>query len=188
VDAADYTVWRNTLGINTLAFIGADGDGDGTIDQDDFLVWKEHYGETVPVPAAGAAAAQSVPDDKPLTAVGQAVPDDEPHSVAAATAPLPPRQEVRQAEPDLRDAAISTSLDLRHNALRRRQPTSAPDQRDAALLTWFRRWGPNANDRAVDAGAKVSGLGQATDDTRRDHSDAALDAAFDELATAVPLL
>jgi hypothetical protein len=51
VNAADYTVWRNTLGSTTM--LEADGSGpsgspDSLIDNFDYLFWKEHYGETVP--------------------------------------------------------------------------------------------------------------------------------------------
>ena len=48
VDAADYTVWRNTLGLSVVTpYVGADGDGDGAIDSADYSVWKSHYGESI---------------------------------------------------------------------------------------------------------------------------------------------
>jgi hypothetical protein len=54
VDAVDYTVWRNTLGTGGLAaYAGADGNGNGSIGPEDYLVWKTHYGETLPPPAMG---------------------------------------------------------------------------------------------------------------------------------------
>ncbi len=56
VDAADYTVWRDTLGATVPAYVGADGDGDGLIGQGDYLVWKAHYGETYQAPAAALSA------------------------------------------------------------------------------------------------------------------------------------
>ena len=53
VDAADYTVWRDTLGSNVAPFSGADGDGGGIVDQADYDVWRDHFGQTLatPVPA-----------------------------------------------------------------------------------------------------------------------------------------
>jgi hypothetical protein len=46
VDAADYAVWRKTLGITGIpSYSGADGNGNGSIGQDDFAVWKAHFGE-----------------------------------------------------------------------------------------------------------------------------------------------
>jgi hypothetical protein len=46
VDAADYTVWRNSLnqaGPNLIA----DGNRDGMVTQLDFAFWKSHYGESI---------------------------------------------------------------------------------------------------------------------------------------------
>jgi hypothetical protein len=42
VDAADYTVWRNTLGSTIL--LAADGDANGTVDAGDYGVWRATYG------------------------------------------------------------------------------------------------------------------------------------------------
>ncbi|TWT97553.1 Quinoprotein glucose dehydrogenase B precursor [Botrimarina colliarenosi] len=63
VDAADYTVWRDTSG-QTGAGLAADGDGDGEVDSDDYGVWASAYGsggstsrsESVPEPAGVLAA------------------------------------------------------------------------------------------------------------------------------------
>jgi hypothetical protein len=44
VDAADYTVWRDTLGSTTD--LRADGNGDGIIDATDYMNWKAGYGFT----------------------------------------------------------------------------------------------------------------------------------------------
>ena len=64
VDAADYVVWRNTLGqtvpnygqSNAALGTGADGDGDGVITDADYDVWRARFGETASgasLPAAG---------------------------------------------------------------------------------------------------------------------------------------
>ncbi len=48
VDAADFVLWRKTLGTTGVpAYSGADGDGDGMVDQDDYGVWRAHFGQTV---------------------------------------------------------------------------------------------------------------------------------------------
>jgi hypothetical protein len=44
VDAADYTVWRNTLG-QIGAGLAADGNANGRIDSGDYTIWKSNFGE-----------------------------------------------------------------------------------------------------------------------------------------------
>jgi hypothetical protein len=55
VETADYVLWRNTLAAGGAAFAGADGDGDGMVDQDDYPIWRRNFGRTLP-PAAAAMA------------------------------------------------------------------------------------------------------------------------------------
>lgn len=58
VDAADYTVWRDTFGQTVTALSGADGDGDGEIGQGDYDLWASRFGDApgvataVPEPSA----------------------------------------------------------------------------------------------------------------------------------------
>jgi hypothetical protein len=51
VDAADYTVWRDTLG-QSGAMLDADGDHDGTVNAPDYGIWATNFGAT-----PGSAAA-----------------------------------------------------------------------------------------------------------------------------------
>jgi hypothetical protein len=53
VDAADYVIWRDTLGSPVTPSSGADGDGDGMIGSGDYDVWRAHFGATA---GSGAAA------------------------------------------------------------------------------------------------------------------------------------
>ncbi|HMO87300.1 MAG TPA: hypothetical protein PKC18_20505, partial [Lacipirellulaceae bacterium] len=73
VDAADYTVWRNSLGDNVVRFEGADGNGDMIVDHDDYLLWKAMYGTAAPVPVTalgvGGLAGQSLPVPEPASAL-----------------------------------------------------------------------------------------------------------------------
>jgi hypothetical protein len=72
VDAADYTVWRDTLGQTVaMAGDGADGTGpggmpDGLVDQLDYQFWKDRFGNVVPGAgggsAGGLAASVAVPE------------------------------------------------------------------------------------------------------------------------------
>jgi hypothetical protein len=58
VDAADYSVWRDTLGGIDLA---ADGNHDGLVNQLDYDFWVAHFGETV----GSGAGAVLPPGDSP---------------------------------------------------------------------------------------------------------------------------
>jgi hypothetical protein len=60
VDAADYVVWRKTLGQFVQRFFGADGDGSGKIDDADFDVWRSHFGSGQPPGGVAAAVPEPV--------------------------------------------------------------------------------------------------------------------------------
>jgi len=63
VDAADYVVWRNSLGA-TGAGLAADGDGDQMVTQLDYSIWKANFG----IRAYGAASpTQLSPVPEPST-------------------------------------------------------------------------------------------------------------------------
>lgn len=65
VDAADYTVWRNTLGqVVDPHGSGADGNANGEIDAGDYLFWKERYGDVIP---SGSGGLSSVPEPATVT-------------------------------------------------------------------------------------------------------------------------
>jgi hypothetical protein len=68
VDAADYVIWRRTLGESGIG-LPADGSGNGSIGPEDYNVWAANLGSSV-LPAA-AAMAVYVPE--PTTAVPMAV-------------------------------------------------------------------------------------------------------------------
>src|SRR5262249_27231659 len=61
VDAADYTVWSDTLGAAVPAATAADGNGSGNVDVGDLDVWKEHFGASIPVVTIGGSG--SVAED-----------------------------------------------------------------------------------------------------------------------------
>jgi len=42
IDAADYVIWRKTLGSTTL--LAADANGSGMVDPVDYLIWKQNFG------------------------------------------------------------------------------------------------------------------------------------------------
>jgi hypothetical protein len=63
VDAADYVLWRDTLGLSGSG-PAADGNGNGQIDPGDYDVWRADFGQTV-----GASAIASRPVPEPATFV-----------------------------------------------------------------------------------------------------------------------
>lgn len=63
VDAADYTIWRDTLG-QTGAGLAADGNHNNMIDAGDYDVWKTNLGTTG---GSGAAAATLVPEPNAIS-------------------------------------------------------------------------------------------------------------------------
>jgi hypothetical protein len=62
VDAADYTVWRDTLGQTVPNGTGADGNANGTIDSGDYDFWKMRFGNLAPGAGGGAGTRSAVPE------------------------------------------------------------------------------------------------------------------------------
>lgn len=69
VDAADFVVWRQTLGQNGIG-LAADGSGNGTIGQSDYDTWRQNFGSSTLAAAAVAAAAVPEPAAGVPIAVG----------------------------------------------------------------------------------------------------------------------
>ena len=66
VDAADYVVWRKTLGQNVALGTRADGNGDGTINPADYTVWRTNFGITR---TGEGSAISNVPEPGAMTLV-----------------------------------------------------------------------------------------------------------------------
>lgn len=64
VDAADYVLWRETLGqVAAPAGNGADGNSNGTIDSGDYTFWRAHFGNILAGSAAGSTLSEvTVPE------------------------------------------------------------------------------------------------------------------------------
>ncbi len=90
VDAADYVLWRNTLGQEVWPFNGADGNGDGIIDSGDYDVWTTHFGQTA---GSGSGAATNAAVPEPASIV-----------LLLATFLIPRLRRVRAPLPKSRDA------------------------------------------------------------------------------------
>jgi hypothetical protein len=65
VDAADYTLWRDTLG-RTGSGLAADGNGNNQIDTGDYTVWKSHFGQTN---GGGSGAGMNAAVPEPATLI-----------------------------------------------------------------------------------------------------------------------
>jgi hypothetical protein len=68
VDAADYTVWRDSLG-STGVDLTADGNGDELVDAADYHVWRSNYGNSLMNTASTSGLtsnAASVPEPSAL--------------------------------------------------------------------------------------------------------------------------
>lgn len=61
VDAADYTVWLDSLGGSVAAGSGADGNSNGIIDQADYQFWKNRFGDVT-----GTATGTLVPESSTI--------------------------------------------------------------------------------------------------------------------------
>jgi GH35 family endo-1,4-beta-xylanase len=59
VDAADYVVWRRSLGTSVTPGTAADGNNDGQVTMADLNVWKQHFGESMPAGFAEASVPES---------------------------------------------------------------------------------------------------------------------------------
>jgi hypothetical protein len=60
VNAADYTIWRDTLGASAVSGLAADGSGNHLVDQPDYDLWKMHFGEKAQITFNSVAGAGSL--------------------------------------------------------------------------------------------------------------------------------
>jgi hypothetical protein len=74
VDAADYTVWRDTLGQTgqdlAADFTGPGGTPDGVVDSLDYDFWVANFGATAP--GSGASSLTTVPEPSSLVLITMA--------------------------------------------------------------------------------------------------------------------
>ncbi|HEX4412653.1 MAG TPA: laminin B domain-containing protein [Lacipirellulaceae bacterium] len=66
VDAADYVLWRDTLG-QAGTNLAADGNGNGMVDAGDFDVWRSHFSRTA---ASGTALDTATVPEPQITILG----------------------------------------------------------------------------------------------------------------------
>lgn len=136
VNAADYTVYRDTLGQIVTPLEGADADGSGLIDAADRAAWIATYGQVIPVAAAslvyeaGAGDVERVSEPSsttspttarlPLLVVGRPGTESTPNAFAATRVAF---------RPTARANAVDTALLMASPT----PPASEPTAVDAAL-------------------------------------------------------
>jgi CSLREA domain-containing protein len=155
VNAADYTVWRNTLGASVAQFAGADGDGDGMVGPDDYGVWKAHFGESLDEPGAGSAA-DSAGGELGGPAVATTVariaePDNHVTGGSAANSAVPESPSLQFFVPP-QAAAKGPQASVRGSS-RALHCLAAIDE---ALVAWLRSRGSTRADQASDDDARIS--------------------------------
>lgn len=94
VNAADYTLYRDTLGQVVTPLTGADADGSGMVDEADYDIWTATYGQVItPAPAialATASPADPTPSEAPyLHDLSFILPTSPQRDAAFATLPAP---------------------------------------------------------------------------------------------------
>lgn len=57
VDQGDFDVWRNNFGQSVTPYMLGDGNGNGSVDAADYTIWRDNFSRTLPGAGAGAAAA-----------------------------------------------------------------------------------------------------------------------------------
>jgi len=163
VEAADFVLWRKTLGASVPNFSGADGSGNGVVGAEDYGVWATNFGRT-------AAAAGSHADGSGLEAEGEfpAQAMSELRQVRAA--------EVRIADFGWRTGAVGESRVASRRAEQAAQAASR--WHDAALLAWLTWREAEEELRADDAGVVPYDRSAADASPRTDLQDAALEAVL----------
>jgi hypothetical protein len=124
VGAADFVVWRKTLGTSVPNFSGADGDGSGVVDQADYGLWRANFGASQPDSAAASVVAALA--DQPQAGRTTATPKPVGHVAAGF---LPEGQVVTVLAHSGRD--FGSRLSSAETA------TDASPEREAALLAFL---------------------------------------------------
>lgn len=178
VDAADYSVWRDTLGSTTDLRADASGPTVGTpngiVDQADYTFWKSHFGNTLP--AAGSAATTSAPSVAAVMAPASPNPQS---TLASKSSLLAPESFPLTSNPQsaIENPKFTTLAPRRVPSVWFLVP---PSTLDSALLTWLATQTNQPSDQPAIALSKP-----AKSDNVDPHTDLdALDTAFATIATS----
>jgi subtilisin-like proprotein convertase family protein len=153
VDGSDYIVWRRALGSHVNSFSGADGDGNGIVEQADLSVWQSHYGQTLPGSGSGSALATAAAGSGAET---QSLQVSEPAPVAAAPKPFSAVQAPFSTQVAANVVAVATgdsakssvgsmqvyevvsvNAIVEHDTIVIERPSESTSSSDLGLLAWL---------------------------------------------------
>jgi hypothetical protein len=182
VDAADYTLWRDTNGTNVTAATGADGNGDGKVDALDDGVWTTNFGQTLPVLGAGSGAATAPAPADPLRGYPAVAPDVALQHVLAE--PVAPDAQALAANVDsVQVSPLSLNNVNQFDAAPLIGRSTVTSPRDNALLLLLATQ-TDAGPLPSDSSSHSSADSVATDE-RHDNSLEAVDDVFASLAVSL---
>ncbi|HEY4234018.1 MAG TPA: choice-of-anchor Q domain-containing protein [Lacipirellulaceae bacterium] len=173
VDAADYTLWRDTMGATVVAASGADGNGDGVVDAKDYAVWAANFGETLPAGAGsgvgsgefGMGSAEFVQASSEVARIGEdPLPLDDSRPLRKGEVRIEVALTLRQVLPRPALGALGVP------------PLAVSSSRDDALLVWLAGREEGRSIRQAHAG-KAEGPPQRVDSGGKAESKAGDDSA-----------
>ncbi len=186
--------WRNSI----PTYFGADGDGDGRVDDDDYGVWRSHFGQTLPPPGGSAVAGVYDPGSGVAATVDVIAHDAGLIEATNNTAGLIEATNNNAglieasyssgvsaaARPTIPDVPAETRAQQGMNPIHPHPsplPAGEGENRDDALVAWLASRGDDREGDSVETGP-VTNDGTARDAT--DDAFDAFDAAFSTLVGA----
>lgn len=131
VNAADYTVWRDSLNQSVIPYSGADADGNGLVDAADRQIWLDTYGMVIAPPSAAKVSTflTSTTTSDVISAAEHPLAAPQTLAEASSTAP-PPMALVIVGTPLEAGTGATTTRPIRAPY----QPETRSQAFDAALL------------------------------------------------------
>jgi hypothetical protein len=169
VDAADYLVWRKTLGATVANYSGADGSGNGTVGPEDYDIWRANFGNVLPSDAgSGSELIQEQPQENVTLKIAGKLDNSETAGSVINILLVSPLEAKVQGPPAIESSLATDSL---RGALSRltvgtRRVISRPLRGTASSETSFVRAMSHRQDEAL-----IAWLSRAADrDVRGDNS------------------
>ncbi len=147
VDAADYTLYRGTLGQSVMPFSGADGNGNGVIDTGDYNVWRANFGNTLPLD--GSVAVLTSENENERTREESPAPLIVSVVTTIPETVLPAQGAAAILPPSVVSSYLPVSETVRHSRPRlASQPADIHSPVQHAFLEFAEAWRPHRLNRA----------------------------------------